>query len=124
MLRTDTAEQTDENFGREVRRVFSEQGGSAELTARCDTVSAWHGGNDLPFLWPIHARHRGMLFGLLDLLNIQPSTRDHTLSRAIEVMRAHRHTHTNELARFIEPRVRAAPLARLRAAAAWGADVS
>ena len=98
VLRTDTAEQTDESFGREVRRVFSEQGGSAELTARCDTVTAWHGGNDLPFLWPIHARHRSMLLGLLDLLNIQPSTRDHTLSRAIEVVRAHRHTHANELA--------------------------
>ena len=27
VLRTDTAEQTDENFGREVHRVFSEQGG-------------------------------------------------------------------------------------------------
>ena len=77
------------------------------------------------FLWPIHARHRGMLFGLLDLLNIQPSTRDHTLSRAIEVMRAHRHTHTNELADSLNLRFAQRRWRELRAAAAWGrADVS
>ena len=46
VLRTDTAEQTDKNFGREVRRVFSEQGGSAELTARwhCHGNRLWQSG--------------------------------------------------------------------------------
>ena len=79
-----------------MRRAFSEQGGSAELTARCDTVTAWHGGNDLPFLWPISTRViAASLLGLLDLLNIQPSTRDqYAVSRAIEVVAGTQGTRT------------------------------
>ena len=63
------------------------------------TRGARHGGNDLPFLWPIHARHRSMLFRSSRPAE-HPAIRTGImqLSRAIEVMRAHRHTHTNELA--------------------------
>jgi hypothetical protein len=31
-------------------------------------VSAWHNKNDLPLLWQIQARHRGLLFQIVDLL--------------------------------------------------------
>ena len=42
------------------------------------TVSAWHRGNDLPLLWPIHAKHRVLLFRLLDLMDIRSATQDRT----------------------------------------------
>ena len=45
-------------------------GGVDALAAQCETVSAWHRNNDLPLLWPIHARHRALLFRLIDLLEL------------------------------------------------------
>ena len=57
----------DAAFGRGVRELLAERGGVAALAGQCRTVSAWHRGNELPLLWPIHARHRALLFRLLDL---------------------------------------------------------
>ena len=55
------------------------QGGVAKLAQQCETVSAWHRGNDLPLLWPIHAKHRVLLFWLLDLMDVRSATQDHSL---------------------------------------------
>jgi hypothetical protein len=71
VLETEQAQNTDAAFGRHVRKLLSEQGGVAALAEQCETVSAWHSGNDLPLLWPIHAKHRVLLFRLLDLMDIQ-----------------------------------------------------
>jgi TnpA family transposase len=57
----------------------------------------WHSGNDLPLLWPIHARHRSLLFRLIDLLDIQPATQDRSLLDAMAVVSKHRHTRRDEL---------------------------
>jgi TnpA family transposase len=67
------------------------------LAAQCETVSAWHSDNDLPLLWPIHARHRGLLFRLVDLLDIRSATQDHSLLDAMAVVNKHRHTRRKEL---------------------------
>ena len=71
VLETEQAQDTDAAFGRQVRKLLSEQGGVAALAEQCETVSAWHRGNDLPLLWPIHAKHRVLLFRLLDLMDIR-----------------------------------------------------
>ena len=55
------------------------------------TVSAWHHGNELPLLWPIHARHRALLFRLLDLMNVQSATQDRSLLDALAIVSGHRH---------------------------------
>jgi hypothetical protein len=44
------------------RDLLSKQGSTAALAQQCETVSAWHRGNDLSLLWPIHAKHRILLF--------------------------------------------------------------
>lgn len=58
VLETAQVQDTDAAFGSRVRALLSEQGGVDALAAQCETVSAWHRNNDLPLLWPIHARHR------------------------------------------------------------------
>jgi hypothetical protein len=91
VLDTERAQATDAAFGCQVRKLLSEQGGVAALAEQCETVSAWHRGNDLPLLWPIHAKHRVLLFRLLDLMDVQSATQDRSLLDALAIVSGHRH---------------------------------
>jgi TnpA family transposase len=97
VLETEQAQDTDAAFGRQIRKLLSEQGGVAALADQCETVSAWHRGNDLPLLWPIHARHRVLLFRLLDLVDVRSATQDRSLLDALGVVSKHRHTRRDEV---------------------------
>jgi TnpA family transposase len=97
VLQTERAQDTDDVFGRQVRKLLQEQGGVAALAEQCETVSAWHRGNDLPLLWPIHARHRLMLFSLLDLVDVRSATQDRSLLDALEVVSKHRHARRDDV---------------------------
>ena len=97
VLQTAQAQEADDAFGRQVRKLLSEQGGVEALAEQCETVSAWHSDNDLPLLWPIHARHRSLLFRLIDLLDIRSATQDRSLLDALAVVSKHRHARRNEL---------------------------
>ena len=58
-------------------------------SAQCEPVSAWHRDNDLPLLRPIHARHRALLFRLIDLLDIRWVTQDRSLLNVWTIVSAH-----------------------------------
>jgi len=87
----------DAAFGREVRELLAERGGVAALAEQCQAVSAWHHDNDLPLLWPIHARHRALLFRLLDLMEVQSATQGRSLLDALAVVSKHRHARRDEV---------------------------
>jgi TnpA family transposase len=97
VLETAQAQETDIAFGRQVRQLLTEQGGIEALAEQCETVSAWHNKNDLPLLWPIHARHRSLLFQLLDLLDIRSATQDASLLDALSLVRRLRHARRDEV---------------------------
>jgi hypothetical protein len=97
VLETAQAEQTDSDFGSQVRRLLAEKGGVEALSGQCETVSAWHHKSDLPLLWPIHAKHRSLLFQLVELLDIRPATQDTNLLDALAVVRRLRHGRCNEV---------------------------
>ncbi|MBP2448657.1 hypothetical protein JOH51_006434 [Rhizobium leguminosarum] len=59
MLENTRQSETDTEVGRRIRAVLSERGGLDLLSEQCETVSAFHHNNDLPLLWPIHAKVRG-----------------------------------------------------------------
>ena len=90
----DDALARDAAFGREVRQLLAERGGVEALSEQCRAVSAWHRGNDLPLLWPIHAKHRVLLFRLLDL---RSATQDRSLLDALAVVSQHRHARRGEV---------------------------
>ena len=64
---------------------------------QCETVSAWHRGNDLPLLWPIHAKHRVLLFRLLDLMDVRSATQDRSLLDALAVVSSLRHARRDDV---------------------------
>lgn len=109
VLETEPTQSTDAAFGSQVRKLLSEQGGVAALAQQCETVSAWHRGNDLPLLWPIHARHRVLLFRLLDLMVVQSATQDRSLLEAMAIVNSHRHARRDDVLgdidlAFVSPR--------------------
>ena len=73
-----TAQETDADaaLGQSIKALFQKRGGVDHLSEQCATVSAWHGDNVLPLLWPIHAQTRSLLFEILDQLEIQSATQD------------------------------------------------
>lgn len=97
VLEAEQGQDTDAEFGRQVRDLLSKQGGAAALAEQCETVSAWHRGNDLPLLWPIHAKHRVLLFRLLDLMDVQSATQDRSLLDALAVVSSQRHARRDEV---------------------------
>jgi len=88
---------TDAEAGHQIRTLLTEQGGIDTLAERCETVSAWHRNNDLPLLWPIHAKTRGLLFRLLDLMEIRSATQDASLLDALAIVVAHRQARRDEV---------------------------
>ena len=97
VIETAQVQETDAEFGRRVRKLLSERGGVEALAEQCETVSAWHRDNDLPLLWPIHARHRSLLFRLLDLLDIRSATQDISLLHALTLVSRLRHARRHEV---------------------------
>ncbi len=93
----DDATARDAAFGREIRQLLAERGGAEALAEQCRAVSAWHRGKDLPLLWPIHAKHRVLLFRLLDLLNLRSATQDRSLLNALAVVSQHRYARRDEV---------------------------
>ena len=97
VLTTAKAEKADAAFGRHVRTLLTEQGGIDRLAEQCETVVAWHGNNDLPLLWPIHARTRSLLFRLVDLMDIRSATQDRSLLDALAMVAEHRQSRRDDL---------------------------
>ena len=89
---------TDAEAGQRARALLSARGGVDVLAERCQAVSACHGNNELPLLWPIHANARSLLFGLLELMTVRSATQDNSLVEALAVVTAHRHARRDDLA--------------------------
>jgi hypothetical protein len=85
-------EQSDADFGSGVRRMLADEGGAEALREQYESVSAYHGNNYRPLLWPIHVNHRAVLFRLLDLLEIGSATEDNALLDALNFVKEHRNT--------------------------------
>jgi len=97
VLETAQAQEADAAFGHKVKQLLAEQGGVEALAGQYETVSAWHNKNDLPLLWPIHAKHRSLLFQLIDLLDIRSATQDASLLDALSLVRRLRHSRRDEV---------------------------
>jgi len=97
VLQAEQSQNSDADFGRHARKLLAKQGGAEVLVEQCETVSAWHRGNDLPLLWPIHAKYRVLLFRLLHLMEIQSATQDRSLLDALAVVSRMRHARRDEV---------------------------
>jgi hypothetical protein len=84
---------TDRDLGARVRGVLYAEGGIELLGAQVESVSAYHQGNYLPLLWQFHANHRSVLFRVLELIGLAPTTQDNALIDAWRYVLQHRRTH-------------------------------
>jgi TnpA family transposase len=87
----------DDVLGKQIKAVLKERGGVDHLTEQCESVSAYHGNNHLPLLWPIHANVRSVLFRLLELLDIRSATQDGSLLAALRVVTEYRQSRRDTL---------------------------
>lgn len=85
---TDPTLVADARFGRHVRQVLVERGGAETLFAACQTVSALHDNNYLPFLLPFFRSQRTTLFRVVAALDLHPTTQDRALIDALAAIRA------------------------------------
>jgi len=84
---------SDAVLGQRVRQLLAAQGGPELLEQQYESVSAYHQDNYLPLLWPLHARHRTLLFRVLELLHLESATQDTDLLEALDFVRRYRHAH-------------------------------
>ena len=87
----------DAALGQKIKGLFAKKGGVEALTQQVAAVSAWHGNNHLPLLWPFHAKHRTLLFRLFDLMDIRSATQDRSLADALALVSQNRNSRRDDL---------------------------
>ncbi len=80
---------SDLQAGRKVRAALSADGGVEKLRQECAAVRLWQGDNYLPLLWKHFIPLRYVLFRLVRAIEIQSTTQDQALLKALEVVLAH-----------------------------------
>ena len=76
--------------GQAVLSTLTTGGGVAALSASHEEVSAFHGGNYLPFLERCYRSSRSVLFDLLEVLDLTATTADASVLDAVAFLRAGR----------------------------------
>ncbi|WP_199786467.1 MULTISPECIES: Tn3 family transposase [Actinomycetes] len=77
-----------EQAGRLLLKTLSDAGGIERLSAAHEVVAAHHGNNYLPLLEKFYKSHRSALFTLLDTLDLEATSADHSVLDAVEFLRA------------------------------------
>jgi Transposase. len=77
-----------ERAGRLLLKTLANAGGIERLSAAHEVVAAHHGNNYLPLLEKFYKSHRSALFTLLDTLDLEASSADHSVLDAVEFLRA------------------------------------
>lgn len=87
VLETTEGQADDAHLGPEVRRVLNAHGGGETLLADCLVLSEYNGQNYLPLLPPLYAPSRTVLFRLLNIVEIEPTTEADGLVDALTLLR-------------------------------------
>lgn len=77
---------SDVEVGQQIRRFLAPEGDLEPLRESCAAVRAFSGGNHLPLLWKHFRAHRSMLLRLAQALDLDSTTQDRSLVRALQIM--------------------------------------
>ena len=86
----------DTDAGREVRDYLAPLGDVEALRQSCAQVKASSGNNHLPLIWDYFKSHRSVLFRLVHLLNIQSTSQDMALLKALDIIKRYQDKHRIE----------------------------
>ena len=73
--------------GSRIRDYLLPEGGTEPIRQSCAKMQATSGNNYLPLVWKHFKSHRPILFRLVHLLDIQPTSQDRTLIDALDVIK-------------------------------------
>lgn len=80
-----------ERAGALMLRPLQQAGGVRRVVAEHEALAAHHGNNYLPLLARHYRSHRAVLFGLLDVLQLEATTADRSVLEAVAFLKANRH---------------------------------
>ena len=80
-----------QELGNTIIEQYEKQGGTEKVTEECQKVSAYNSKNHLPLLWKYYQPKRPTLFALIRTLQLQSSTQNDTIVKAIEFLLENAH---------------------------------
>lgn len=89
-------EPDDTKAGKQIRKYFVPLGGIDQLRMSCAQLQANSGNNYLPLIWKHFKSHRAILFRLVNLLDIAPTSQETTLVDALNVIKTYQDKHRIE----------------------------
>lgn len=87
------AEPSDQEAGHLIREYLGHHGTLDTIRQTCAEVQAVSGDNYLPLLWRHFRSHRSLMFRLADLLQLEPTSQDRSLVKALETVQEHEPYH-------------------------------
>lgn len=81
----DLIEKDDADFGKAIRQILANYGGSEYITNSYEMSSKYHDQNHHSLLWKIHVPYRKVLWEIIDLLDIQSSTEQNDLLASLKL---------------------------------------
>lgn len=75
----------------EVCEVFKLNGGIEYLSGECDAIKAHKGNNHFPLLWQFYKSHRSAFFRLINLIQLESTSTDQTLIKAVQFLKDNAH---------------------------------
>ncbi len=82
--------------GAQIREYLAPAGGIDRVRETCAQVQATSGNNYLPLVWKHFKSHRSILFRLVHVLDIRPTTQDRTLIDALALTKTYQDKHRIE----------------------------
>ncbi|MEN3111847.1 Tn3 family transposase [Uliginosibacterium paludis] len=82
--------------GGQIRNYLAPAGGIEKVRETCAQVQATSGNNYLPLVWKHFKSHRSILFRLVHLLDIRPTSQDHSLIDALDLIKTYQDKHRIE----------------------------
>lgn len=89
-------EPDDTKAGKQIRKYFVPLGGIDQLRMSCAQLQANSGNNYFPLIWKHFKSHRAILFRLVNLLDIAPTSQETTLVDALDVIKTYQDKHRIE----------------------------
>jgi hypothetical protein len=96
------ADESPEAQWSQVKQILQAGGGVEHLLAECDAINAYQSNNHSPLLWQFYKSHRSSFFRLINALQLESTSTDLTLIKAIQFLKDNSHRRGDWLLGFVD----------------------
>lgn len=97
-----TQEPDDQEAGSLIREYLAPEGNLDRVRDSCTEVQATGGNNYLPLIWKHFKSHRSLLFRLSNILQLEPTTQDRSLTQALQLIQDNENLHREWIDEFVD----------------------